>query len=136
MQRRLRITLAIVAATGALALGAGTAAADPLGNILGGDNSNNPTASSSDRGDNSDADSRDNNGNSNGTDGTDGDDGTDWRCGRPGRQRRHQHQHRAQLRKSPPQGRRRLGQRRQLSTPTRADLAPNRTRVSNPREQA
>jgi hypothetical protein len=77
MQRRLRITLAVVAATGALALGAGTAAADPLGDILGGANSNSPTASSSDRGDNSDADSSDNNGNSNASDGTDGDDGNE-----------------------------------------------------------
>jgi hypothetical protein len=73
MQRRLRIALAIVAATGALALGAGTAAADPISDILGGANSNNPTSDSqSDNGGRSDAD---NNGNSYGEDGTDGKDG-------------------------------------------------------------
>jgi hypothetical protein len=70
MQRRLRITLAIVAATGALALGAGTAAADPLGDILGGTNANTPSSDSH-------SDKADTNGNSYGEDGEDGQDGNE-----------------------------------------------------------
>jgi hypothetical protein len=78
MQRRLCTTLAVVAATGALALGAGTAFADstPLGlGLLGGSNS--PSSSDSNNG-SADSDSgTDGNGNATGTDGADGDSGSD-----------------------------------------------------------